>query len=185
MAGHSVFLTQAFPWAGMLLQLTAQGTGSSYIPALFATSGAVNIILLRLRLATPLVAFAIMALPTLHLLQLSNDVLGLVQPIMGRLGVIIPGDSIIAAVVGTATCLAGGAFLAPLHAKGARTSPRLLLVMCIPGLLYGLLIAVPFSASTPKRLIVQHVSRTVNGEPMDSGIWYVQQTLLLFRSYFL
>ena len=120
---------------------------------------------LRLSLAStsPTITLLLPSLPSQHWQVLI--------PITGRAGVGLPGDLLVALAVCLVTVLPSGAILAPIHAA-AQTRPllrALLLGVCVA--LCVALLREPFTSDTPKRLLVHHIEREVDGVARDSGLW--------------
>ena len=126
-------------------------------------------------LHTPLSYYEYYPLPTSSMVMRAQGVAGwllmVVMPITGRTGNLIPADLVVALLVGLIAALAIGPLLAPVHASGrGRTFARWLLVLSIAPLGIAL-VRSPFSDATPKRLLVHHVERSIDGVAHDAGLW--------------
>ena len=86
-------------------------------------------------------------------------------------GVAVPSDLIVAAAVGFVSAAPSGILLAPVRAAHQTRPLRRLLVFVAAASLVVALLRAPFSPRAPKRLLVHHVQREVDGEPLDSGLW--------------
>ena len=109
--------------------------------------------------------------PILHANSISGWLLQVLLPITGRAGVAVPSDLIVAAAVGFVSAAPSGILLAPVRAAHQTRPLRRLLVFVAAASLVVALLRAPFSPRAPKRLLVHHVQREVDGEPLDSGLW--------------
>jgi len=167
------------PWLLALLLLQGFGLGSAYLPALFLGSNGAALLL-----ATGFSRFGFRGMagaaqtcgalpPALHALELCGWLLDVLLPITGRLGVVVPSDAVVALVVGVATLLPTATLLAPLTSRhaAAATTTRFLLLVLTSSFAVALLRPGPFTETTPKRLLVQHLVREVDGVERDAGLW--------------
>ena len=109
--------------------------------------------------------------PLLHVHSVSAWLLQVLIPISGRAGVQLPIEMVVALFIGLVTALPAGTLLAPLHLSGHAPKMPLPLFVTSAAALTLALTRHPFSASAPKRLLVQHVSREVDGAHRDAGLW--------------
>ena len=152
--------------------------GSAYLPALFC--GLNGLALLIASFTThfanaPFIALVVQmigaVLPVLHLHSISSWLLEVILPITGRAGVLIPTDPVIGLLVSIVAITPSGTLLAPLHAANlARHLPRPLICLSVVALFIASSRS-PFTPTAPKRLLVQHITREVDGVQLDSGLW--------------
>ena len=165
------------PWLLLLLVLEAASLGSAYLAAFFcaASGGGLLLALALLRRRGPRMALiaqlACGLVPILHANSISGWLLQVLLPITGRAGVAVPSDLIVAAAVGFVSAAPSGILLAPVRAAHQTRPLRRLLVFVAAASLVVALLRAPFSPRAPKRLLVHHVQREVDGEPLDSGLW--------------
>lgn len=112
--------------------------------------------------------------------SLCNIVLSMLIPLVGKSGTVVPGDLIVAAVIGILVALPAGTLLANhVHTRvnvvTLKTCGSLIVVMLFYTFFFH---NVAYSAQRPKRLWVQHIDRTiertVDGKVTsshDHGIW--------------
>lgn len=172
------------PWLLALTILEAGGLGSAYLPAMVCACNGAGLLLAQ-RLAAPGGSPATSAmsaataqvlgalLPALHLSDLLGWLVEVLIPITGRSGVVIPSDIVIAVIMALITALCGGTLTAVLHTSryAVRRVCGGLVLMSALSAYAALERSTIFHAAAPKRLLVHHVAREVNGEPYDAGLW--------------
>ena len=166
------------PWLICLWAMEFFGLGAAYLPALFCMLNGSSLLLAAAAChlgRAPTTALVIQTLgallPILHLHTIGSWLLEVIIPISGRAGVLLPADVVIAFLIALVAVMPSGSLVAHLHVSGhARHLPRPLLLFSGVALLVAIY-RPRFSPEAPKRLIIQHVGRTVNGEPLDSGLW--------------
>ena len=180
--------------APLLLALgAAEGAslGSAYIFALFCGLNGLALLLASAlcHLAhAPTAALGIQIvgalLPTLHLHSVSSWLFEVLIPITGR--ITLPLEPVVALLVGFIATLPSGTVASLLHATSlslprddvnvrwrfcpATAVSRALLLLSGVALVIAATRS-PFSPAAPKRLLVQHVAREVDGVPHDAGLW--------------
>lgn len=166
------------PWFAAMIPLGGLGLGSAYLPALFmGCNGAALLLATALcRAGCPALAGVAQTvgalLPALHGLELCSWLLQVLLPISGRMGAVLPSDIVVGVAVGVCSLLPTATLAAPLSAQPAVASAAARWLSVLAGLALCLTLATqPFTAETPKRLVVQHVVRQVDGAPLDSGLW--------------
>jgi len=163
------------PWLIMLAGFESAGLGTAYLPALFCASNGVALLAAHaLAPRAPRAAAAAQLggamLPTLHLNSICGWLLQVLVPITGRSGP-LPADLLVGASVALSTALPAGSLLAPLAAEGHTRPLSRAAAACAALALCTALLREPFTAATPKRLLVHHVGRELDGVPLDSGMW--------------
>ena len=177
------------PWLLFLLACESFRLGTAYLGALFCSLNGCGIILAhvlssacgsssdpRAAAATAQLASATQLLaallPTLHMNGICGWLLQVLIPITARTGVVLPTDVAVGVVVALITTLPSGCVLAPVHA--AKQTRPLRVALCLlssSALLLALVRSSPFTANAPKRLLVTHLSRELDGRPLDAGLW--------------
>jgi len=164
------------PWALLLGAFAAAGLGSASMFAVGCAFGVAGQLLLRVTRPPPARALALAAacflLPVAFVCETINLLLDVLIPITGRAGVVIPGDLLVAVIIAAPSALCSGPVCAPVHA--ARQSGGLRRALLLGGAAAACIALgwnTRFTPEHPKRLIVQHVARERNGEPLDAGVW--------------
>ena len=171
-----------FPWLLSLVGLEAAGLGSAYLPAMICACNGAGLLLAHRMMPPAPSAHAMGAtiaqllgalLPLAHLSELCAWLLEVLLPITGRTGVVIPSDVVIGVAVSVIAALGGSPLTAVLHTSRPtiRRLCTLLLLLSAASFYAAVQRAPIFHAAAPKRLLVQHVAREVNGQPYDTGIW--------------
>ncbi|EOD08797.1 hypothetical protein EMIHUDRAFT_217054 [Emiliania huxleyi CCMP1516] len=93
-------------------------------------------------------------------------------PITARSGAVLPTDPLVAVVYAVTAVCTSSVLVAPLPRRVAARSAGglgLVAVCCVCFALGSR--ASPFTDATPKRLVVQHIYRELEGAPHSSGLW--------------
>ena len=167
------------PWLLLLIALEAADLPTAYLAALFLATNSIALLTAHLVAglrAPPAVQMGLQLLgglfPTMHMNGICGWLLQVLIPITGRAGAALPTDIVVAVVVGLSSALPSGCLLAPVHAARhqARVLLRLLVVTAVAACGLAAL-RQPFTDERPKRLLVHHVGRQVEGRVVDAGLW--------------
>ncbi|KAJ7986872.1 hypothetical protein DPEC_G00332910 [Dallia pectoralis] len=187
--GELYFDVSLLLWSAILVLLTANDLCSAYVPMLMVAFPLVTKLVLasEFRLRGASIKYSVLyllglGLPYVHFMFLIWVVFEIFTPILGRSGTEIPPDLILATLVTLTVIILSSFFLHFIYLArstkwllaglGTVFTVFLLLVSC--GLFF------PFtadpSAPRPKRVFIQHATRTFHGvdgrvESKDSGLW--------------
>uniref|UniRef100_A0A6Q2ZI24 Endoplasmic reticulum metallopeptidase 1 n=1 Tax=Esox lucius TaxID=8010 RepID=A0A6Q2ZI24_ESOLU len=187
--GELYFDVSLLLWSAALIFLTANDLCSAYVPMLMVAFPLVTKLLLtrEFRLRGVSMKYSILyqlglGLPYVHFMFLIWVVFEIFTPILGRCGTEIPPDVVLATLVALTVIFLSSFFLHFIYLArstkwllaglGTVFTVFLLLVSC--GLFFPYT-ADP-SAPRPKRVFIQHTTRTFHGldgqvESKDSGLW--------------
>jgi len=165
------------PWLLALLPMQACGLGSAYLPAYYlGVNGAALLGAAVVAVSSPAAAAALQLcgalLPTVHAAELCRQLIAVLLPITARSGAVLPTDPLVAVVYAVTAVCTSSVLVAPLPRRVAARSAGglgLVAVCCVCFALGSR--ASPFTDATPKRLVVQHIYRELEGAPHSSGLW--------------